>query len=79
MWSFPEARNPLSTLYSSIISGAQRLPNGNTLITYGVPGRLLEVTKDHDVVWDSVPAPGNFIFKARAYPTDLVAQWLGGP
>ena len=74
VWRFPDTRNAFSTLYSSIISGAQRLPNGNTLITYGIPGRLIEVTKDHDVVWDSTPAPGHFIFKARAYPTALVAN-----
>ncbi len=37
---------------SFIISNAQRLPNGNTLITNGVPGQLLEVTPAKEVVWE---------------------------
>ncbi len=38
--------------YSAFISGAQRLPNGNTLIASGAPGRIFEVTRDGRVVWD---------------------------
>jgi len=38
--------------YSPTISGMQRLPNGNTLITEGDDGRLLEVTPDHETVWE---------------------------
>ena len=37
--------------YSSHISGAQRLPNGNTLICEGRWGTFLEVTPDSEVVW----------------------------
>lgn len=37
---------------SSFISGARRLPNGNTFICSGAPGRLLEVTRDGRLVWD---------------------------
>lgn len=76
VWSFPEIRPVFTTLYSAIIGGAQRLDNGNTLITYGVQGRLLEVTPDHSVAWDSTPSSGDAIFKARAYPTTLVDQLL---
>ncbi|MDN5937594.1 MAG: arylsulfotransferase family protein [Salinisphaera sp.] len=39
-------------LYSEIRSAAQRLPNGNTLITESNGGRLLEVTPDDDIVWE---------------------------
>jgi hypothetical protein len=43
---------PVKTnLYSSSISGAQRLPNGNTLICAGESGVLFEVTPKMDVVW----------------------------
>ncbi len=35
--------------FSGVISGAQRLPNGNTLITEGVPGRIFEVKKGEKV------------------------------
>jgi outer membrane protein assembly factor BamB len=37
---------------SAIRSGQERLPNGNTLITESDGGRLLEVTRDGDVVWE---------------------------
>lgn len=40
--------------YSAIISGAQRLPNGNTLICEGTTGRFFEVTPDKDIVWEYV-------------------------
>ena len=40
--------------YSGFISSAQRLPNGNTLITEGADGRLLEVTAEHEIVWEYV-------------------------
>ena len=41
-------------VYSQYISGAQRLPNGNTLITEGATGRVTEVTQDLDTVWEYV-------------------------
>jgi hypothetical protein len=40
------------TFYSPFISGAQRLPNGNTLICSGAQGRVFEVTPAGQVVWD---------------------------
>jgi Arylsulfotransferase (ASST) len=43
-----------SRFYSPFISSAQRLPNGNTLITEGSDGRLFEVTRDHQTVWEYV-------------------------
>lgn len=42
------------TFDSNIISGQQRLPNGNTLICEGLFGRLFEVTADHRIVWEFV-------------------------
>ena len=39
---------------SRFASGVQRLPNGNTLITEGDPGRLIEVRPDGEVVWEFV-------------------------
>ena len=39
---------------SNFISGAQRLPNGNTLICSGADGRLLEVTAENEIVWEYV-------------------------
>jgi hypothetical protein len=43
-----------SSFFAPIISGAQRLPNGNTLINEGTEGHLFEVTNDKRVVWDYV-------------------------
>ncbi len=40
------------SFYSSVISGAQRLSNGNTLICSGAQGRFLEVTPQGEVVWE---------------------------
>jgi hypothetical protein len=57
------------------ISGAQRLPNGNTLICEGGYGRLFEVTSAGDVVWEYVSpyyipnkmGHSNSIFRAKRY------------
>jgi Arylsulfotransferase (ASST) len=38
--------------FAAIISGAQRLPNGNTLITYGPQGLLVEVDPSGRTVWE---------------------------
>ena len=46
--------NPLQSFYSSLISGCQRLPNGNTLICEGIKGRVFEVTMDGEIVWEFV-------------------------
>lgn len=62
-----------SGFYSQIISGVQRLPNGNTLITDGVPGRLIEVTVAGDVVWEYVlplDMERKWLFRARKYAAD---------
>ncbi len=63
---------------SRVMSGAQRLSNGNTLITLSVPGMLVEIDAKEKVVWryfnkfdlrdDSTAWPYQSIFKTRAYP-----------
>jgi len=45
---------PKEGFLSRFISGAQRLPNGNTLICEGSKGHLFEVTPEKQVVWDFV-------------------------
>jgi len=40
--------------FSSHISGAERLPNGNTLICDGEQGRIFEVSPDGHTVWDYI-------------------------
>ena len=56
-WSYA-APDP-SSLYSATISGAQRLPNGNTLICEGRAGTFNEVDYDGELVWN-YQAPFNF-------------------
>ncbi len=50
VWSY---RDPNGfNFYSSICGGAQRLPNGNTMICESTKGRLFEVTPECEIVWE---------------------------
>ncbi|AEF86083.1 conserved hypothetical protein [Treponema primitia ZAS-2] len=68
--------------YSPYISSAQRLPNGNTLITEGSDGRLLEVTPEKQTVWEYLNpyyyhALGgilNMVYRAYRVPYDWIPQ-----
>ena len=72
-----------SKFYSSYISAAQRLPNGNTLITEGSDGRLIEVTPEHEIVWEYINPyfnnifgrfTNNMIYRAYRVPYEWVPQ-----
>jgi hypothetical protein len=52
VWHY-EAKNR-TDFFSSEISGAHRLPNGNTLVCAGVIGHLFEVTPSGEIVWQYV-------------------------
>lgn len=52
VWTY-QGRNALH-FFSPHISGAQRLDNGNTLICEGGHGRLFEVTRDGEIVWQYI-------------------------
>ena len=66
--------------YSGLISSAQRLPNGNTLITEGGGGRIFEVTTEHELVWEYIsPYYGkkknlNMVYRAYRLPYQWVPQ-----
>lgn len=66
--------------YSSFIGGAQRLPNGDTLITEGVDGRLFEVARDGKIVWEYIyPLFGgrrtsNAVYRAYRLPYSWIPQ-----
>jgi hypothetical protein len=51
-WSY--AGNEQHPFHSALRSHAQRLPNGNTLITESDGGRIFEVTPPGDIVWEYV-------------------------
>lgn len=67
------AENP-ADFFGLILSGAQRLPNGNTLICNGPYGVFIEVTPEKETVWEYVnrfPNPvQNNVFKIHRYPLD---------
>lgn len=49
------------SFWSSFISGAHRMSNGNTFINEGARGRFFEVTKEGKIVWEYLnPYHGNF-------------------
>jgi hypothetical protein len=65
------------SFFSHYVSSAQRLPNGNMLVTEGSDGRVFELTPDEDIVWESVspyfgndPTRTNRIFRAHRVPYD---------
>ena len=74
--------NPAISFYSQAISSCERLPNGNTLICEGSPGRIFEVTPHKEIVWEYVnpffvPSGGeeipeliNAVFRAHRYGPD---------
>ena len=84
-WSYAAA--PPDWWYSHIRSGAQRLPNGNTLITDGSKGVIFQVTPAGERVWEYVnsvlmdgrrlrqgdPVPVRY---TRATPYGLAALWM---
>ena len=52
VWHY-EATNR-TDFFSSEISGAHRLPNGNTLVCAGVIGHLFEITPNGEIAWQYV-------------------------
>jgi hypothetical protein len=67
--------------FANFISGAHRLPNGNTFICSGPRGRFLEVAASGDIVWDydnpfsgDAPNPAGdppySVFRATHLPPD---------
>lgn len=76
-FTFPMDSN---RFYSPFISGAQRLPNGNTLICEGSDGRIFEVTAQHEIVWEYISPykgvflPMNMIYRAYRVPYEWVPQ-----
>ena len=75
VWSYTNPR-----FFSTNISGAQRLPNGNTLITAGAGGRMFEVTKEGAIVWEYMyPLFGganasNAVYRAYRIPYAWIPQ-----
>lgn len=77
-WSYVAAIP--TSYYSSRMSGAQRLPDGDTLTTVGDSGILVEVAPDGSTVWTwdadlallegAAPGTNTSVFYATWYPDD---------
>jgi hypothetical protein len=86
VWEYTgsESDRPEWTFYSSFISDARRLPNGNTFIDEGMNGRFFQVTPRGEIVWEYVSpffGKGNFgpggrdveanaVYRAQPVPYD---------
>jgi hypothetical protein len=88
-WEYRDS--PPENFFTPFMGSAQRLPNGNTLVTESAFGRIFEVDQTGQVRWEYVvpyfsgyhdkeaasffPAPTNAIFRAYHYAPDEV-PWL---
>lgn len=83
-WTYP--RSPDTSFFAINISGAYRLPNGNTLACVGPDGVFSEITRDLQEVWRYVNPVGdtgavrqgivprnNLVFKVTRYGPDYPA------
>jgi hypothetical protein len=76
LWSYVAPKK--EEFYSSFISGAQRLPNGNTLICSGANGTVFEVTAGKDIVWRYVNPVKRGAAAGAAAPPGQILSPVGG-
>lgn len=88
VWQYTaeDSGQPSWAFRSTHISAARRLPNGNTFIDEGQSGRLFQVTRDGDIVWEYVnpyprlgkdsvsgkPTSNHQLYRAEPVPVDWV-------
>lgn len=88
VWKYQD--KPAWNFFSPRMGYAQRLPNGNTLITESSFGRFFEVTKEGEIVWEYVNpffgtplfggpegSESNQVFRAYRYSAEEVARGRG--
>jgi hypothetical protein len=82
-WSYTAEKK--SDFFAMLISGAHRLPNGNTLICSGPQGMVFEVTPDKQTVWKfahpgggfgGTGGPGGMTFFAMPAPGQILPTFL---
>lgn len=75
VWSYTNPR-----FFSTNISSAQRLLNGNTLIAAGAGGRMFEITREGAIVWEYMypqfggPNAANAVYRAYRIPYGWIPQ-----
>jgi len=76
-WNYQGA--PVNQFFSSYLSSAERLGTGSVLVCEGSSGRLFEVTREQEVVWEWINPFKNqkrngdidvTIYRAHRYPAD---------
>ncbi|MVU75764.1 aryl sulfotransferase [Nocardia sp. ET3-3] len=88
-WTYQDS--PREAFFTPYMGGAQRLPNGNTLLTEAAFGRIFEVTPDSRICWEYVvpsfteypdsdtaqvfPGVSNAVFRAYRYAAADI-PWL---
>ena len=88
VWKYQD--KPAWNFFSPRMGLAQRLPNGNTLITESSFGRLFEVTSRGEIVWEYVNpffgkpffggpqgSESNWVFRALSYSAEEIARARG--
>jgi uncharacterized protein (UPF0248 family) len=88
VWKYQD--KPTWNFFSPRMGNAQRLPNGNTLITESSFGRFFEVTNDGEIVWEYVnpffgkpffggppTSESNQVFRALRYNAEEIARARG--
>jgi uncharacterized protein (UPF0248 family) len=88
VWKYQD--KPSWNFFSPRMGNAQRLPNGNTLITESSFGRFFEVTNDGETVWEYVnpffgkpffggppTSESNQVFRALRYSAEEIARARG--
>lgn len=81
-WSYDGGDN--NSFYAQRVSGAERMPNGNTLVCVGVTGEFFEINAQEEIVWNyrspvsrNGPVPqgqvpvGRDVFRAYRYDSDF--------
>jgi outer membrane protein assembly factor BamB len=77
VWSYTNPR-----FFSTNISSAQRLANGNTLVTAGAGGRMFEITREGAIVWEymypqfSGANSSNAVYRAYRVPYSWIPQLM---
>jgi uncharacterized protein (UPF0248 family) len=85
VWKYQD--QPTWNFFSPRMGNAQRLPNGNTLITESSFGRFFEVTKEGEIVWEYITpffgkpffggpptSESNQVFRALRYGAEEIAR-----
>ena len=81
-WIYTDENKP--DFFSQNISGAQRLPNGNTLICSGDVGTIFEISPGKEIVWkyvhpDSGRGPGHADFGPGMGMPPMAGPGMRGP